>query len=88
MMARSFVATGARSPVRALQITSTRGDLLPAQERQHLEIRFRHDFSHVRVHVGQHAERSAAEIDTDAYTLGNHAQWNGGSLDDRESGLY
>jgi outer membrane protein OmpA-like peptidoglycan-associated protein len=72
MIARSVVPAGGRSPLRALQVTSTVGDLLPAQERHHLESRFRHDFAHVRVHVGQQAERSAADLNTDAYTLGNH----------------
>ncbi|HLY02207.1 MAG TPA: DUF4157 domain-containing protein [Candidatus Cybelea sp.] len=72
MIARSVVAAGPHSSVRALQVTSTRGDLLPAPERRHLETRFRHDFAHVRIHVGQHAERSAADLDTAAYSLGNH----------------
>jgi hypothetical protein len=39
--------------------------------RQRMELRFGHDFSRVRVHVGPAAEQSARELDANAYTLGH-----------------
>jgi hypothetical protein len=40
--------------------------------RHDMERRFGHDFSRVRVHTGAAAERSARDIDAEAYTVGNN----------------
>jgi hypothetical protein len=54
------------------RVLSNPGDRLDAAVRQDMERRFDHDFSRVRVHTGADAERSAGEIDANAYTVGHH----------------
>jgi hypothetical protein len=48
------------------------GRPLPPQLRDEMEGRFGCDFSRVRVHSGPAAERSAADLNAAAYTLGGH----------------
>jgi hypothetical protein len=48
------------------------GQPLDAVTREFFEARFGHDFSSVRIHSGTMAERSARDIDADAYTIGQH----------------
>jgi hypothetical protein len=51
--------------------------LEPALRRQ-MEPRFDYDFSQVRVHLGNQAERSALEIDADAYAVGRDLVFGAG----------
>lgn len=51
-------------------LASSGKPLDPALERD-MGQRFDHDFSHVRVHTGADAERSAREVSANAYTVGN-----------------
>jgi hypothetical protein len=46
------------------------GSLLESGVREHMEGRFGHDFSQVRVHSGVTAEQSAWELEASAYTVG------------------
>ena len=39
-------------------------------------VRLGADFSHVRIHTGPEAERSAAALSAHAYTVGNHIVFN------------
>jgi hypothetical protein len=47
------------------------GQPLDAATRAFMEFRFGHDFSHVRIHADNEAERSAAALQARAYTVGN-----------------
>jgi len=46
--------------------------------RQDMEQRFGHDFSHVRVHTGAVADRSAKDVHAQAYTSGPHVVFSAG----------
>ncbi|MNQ73827.1 hypothetical protein D3C85_885710 [compost metagenome] len=46
--------------------------------RRYMEPRFDYDFSQVRVHLGNQAERSAREIDADAYAVGRDLVFGAG----------
>jgi Domain of unknown function (DUF4157) len=51
---------------------------LPGTVRAFFEPRFGHDFSRVRVHTDQTAERSARAVNAQAYTTGSHIVFGGG----------
>jgi len=53
-------------------VLSSPGRPLDTASRAYFEPRFRHDFSHVRVHTDFGAARSASAIAAQAYTAGNH----------------
>ena len=69
-----------QSPIAALpddieeRINSTRGEgqPLPQTTRHHMEYRFGHDFSHVRIHTGTSAHRLNHELNALAFTTGTH----------------
>ena len=70
------------------QVLSSPGQQLDAETRSFFESRFGADFSHVRVHTGEEASRSARASDAVAYAVGNHVVLGGGpislrSADDR-----
>jgi Domain of unknown function (DUF4157)/L,D-transpeptidase catalytic domain len=46
--------------------------------RREMELRFGHDFSHVRLHTNADAARSARNIDAHAYTFGTHIVFGAG----------
>lgn len=48
------------------------GYQLAVATRLEMQSHFGHDFSHVRVHTGEAAARSAAEMNASAYTVGNN----------------
>jgi uncharacterized protein DUF4157 len=57
------------------------GTRLAPAARAEMEVRFDADFSDVRVHTGDDARRSAAELGASAYTSGNHIVVGAGGMD-------
>ena len=55
------------------------GTPLPASLRAFMEPRFAADFSRVRIHTGPAAERSAAEVNAHAYTVGRDIAFSAGA---------
>ncbi len=53
---------------------------LDANTRAFMERQFRYDFSHVRLHAGGFAERSARDLSANAYTVGQHIVFGSGRL--------
>jgi hypothetical protein len=69
------------------QVLGTGGQPLPGHARHDMESRFRHDFSGVRIHLGDAAARSAEAVDARAYTVGRHIVFGSGSFaPDRPAG--
>ena len=60
------------------EVLRSPGQHLDPATRAFMETRFGHDFSRVRVHSGEAAEKSAREIKAHAYTLGNDIVFGGG----------
>jgi hypothetical protein len=60
------------APASVDSVLSSPGSPLESGLRQDMEQRFGHDFSRVRVHTGIEAERSAQDINANAYTVGNN----------------
>jgi hypothetical protein len=54
------------------QIIAHAGSPLESQLRQDMELRFHHDFSQVRVHADRQAGDSARQLQSRAYTVGQH----------------
>lgn len=54
------------------------GQALNAETRSSFESRFDHDFSHVRVHTGTMAAKSARAVQAQAYTVGSHIVFGAG----------
>ena len=63
--------TGRAAPARVHETLRTPGEPLDTATRAFFEPRFGRDFSHVRVHSGSTAERSARDINALAFTVGN-----------------
>lgn len=61
------------------------GQPLEASTRGLMESRFRHDFSHVRVHSDSQAAESARAVNAHAYTVGNHVVFERGNYAPRTS---
>jgi hypothetical protein len=57
------------------------GQPLPLSLRTFFEPRFGYDFSYVRVHTDEKAQRSARRVNAHAYTIGNHIVLGRGQLD-------
>ncbi len=66
----SLAATGVQ------QAVAGPGQSLAAADRAFFGARLGADFSHVRIHTGADAERSAAALSAHAYTVGNHIVFN------------
>jgi Domain of unknown function (DUF4157) len=68
------------TPAMQAQIDGLRGGGQPLSEpmRAFFEPRFGHDFSRVRVHTDQPAERSARAVNAQAYTTGSHIVFGAG----------
>ena len=62
------------------------GQPLDAGTRGHMESRFAHDFSRVRVHTDARAAQSAQSVAARAYTVGNHIVFNHAAYDPRSRG--
>jgi len=77
---RSGHAPGSQDTVPASvgRVLATSGHPLETALRQDVERRFGHDFSHVRVHRDDPAERSAKEVNALAYTAGHHIVFGAG----------
>ncbi|WP_339378167.1 eCIS core domain-containing protein [Calothrix sp. NIES-2100] len=60
------------APYSVHQALSSPGQPLDAATRAFMEPRFGHDFSRVRVHSGEAAERSAWDVKAHAYTVGHN----------------
>lgn len=60
---------------------NSNGQPLPTETRAVMEYHFGHDFSKVRVHVGEQAARSASAVHALAYTVGNHVAFGAGKYD-------
>ena len=60
------------APISVDRVLSSPGSPLEPALRQDMERRFDQDFSAVRIHTGQDAERSAQEVNAHAYTVGKH----------------
>ncbi|WP_375738678.1 DUF4157 domain-containing protein [Pseudomonas boanensis] len=65
-------------PENVNQTLASSGQPLAPALRQDMEPRFGYDFSHVRVHLGSQAERSAHEINADAYAVGRDVVFGSG----------
>ena len=77
---RASAAAGAplAAPASVDAVLARPGRPLDAALRRDMEQRFGHDFSQVRVHAGPAAERSAAELDAQAYTVAPHIVFGAG----------
>ncbi len=76
-------ATGhskAAVPAGVDEVLAGAGSSLDASLRQDMEQRFGHDFSRVRIHHGPVAERSAEELNAQAYTVGHDIVFGAGRL--------
>ncbi|MEO5558145.1 MAG: DUF4157 domain-containing protein [Dokdonella sp.] len=62
----------------AMRATETSGAPLPLHVRSWFELRFGHDFSHVRVHADAEAAGAAHSIQARAYTLGRDVVFGSG----------
>ncbi len=60
------------APTSVDHVLSSHGSPLEPLLRQDMEQRFGHDFSRVRVHTDEGAERSAREVNANAYTVGKN----------------
>lgn len=69
---------GFSAPASVGQTLGQSGAPLTSPVRQHMEQRFGHDFSRVRVHVGGAAEQSTRELNATAYTVGNDVVFGSG----------
>lgn len=65
-------------PASVQRTLASSGRPLAAPLRQDMEQRFGHDFSRVRVHADALADRSAQEMDANAYTAGTHVAFAAG----------
>jgi len=66
------------TPASVNQALSSPGRSLEPALRQDMEQRFGYNFSEVRVHTGEIAERSAQEVSANAYTMGNKIVFGAG----------
>ena len=76
------------APASVEQVLASPGKTLEPKLREEMEPRFGHDFSQVRIHTGATAERSAREVNADAYTTGHNivfgnSRFAPGTLDGR-----
>ncbi|MFD9482855.1 DUF4157 domain-containing protein [Streptomyces sp. NPDC059991] len=65
-------------PQPAREVVRRPGAPLPAAVRADAEHRFRHDFSHVRVHTDPEAARAARALRAGAFTVGHHIAFAAG----------
>jgi hypothetical protein len=67
-------------PASVDQELASPGVPLQADIRGEMTRKFGYDFSHVRVHTGCLAERSAGDVDANAYTVGDHVVFGSGQF--------
>ena len=68
------------APTSVNQTLSGSGKPLDKTTRTDMESRFGHDFSQVRIHQGSTAEKSARDVNANAYTLGNNIVFGAGQF--------
>lgn len=81
--AASVAGEEERSPV--LDVLSGSGQALDEPVRQDMEARMGHDFSDVRVHTGDTADKSAKSVSAHAYTVGSNIVFQRGTYDPASS---
>lgn len=74
----SVVSAATGLPARVRQVLRSAGSPLDAPVRMGMGAWFGHDFGHVRVHTDDAAARSAAAIQAQAYTFGDHVVMGAG----------
>jgi hypothetical protein len=67
-------------PASVEKVLSGSGSPLPPTVRIDMEQRFGHDFSHVRMHSGTAAEKSARDVCAKAYTVGHNVVFGAGKF--------
>jgi Domain of unknown function (DUF4157) len=73
------------APASVDRVLSSSGSPLEPELQQDMNQRFGHDFSRVRVHTGGEADRSAQDINANAYTLGHNIVFGAGQFAPRTS---
>ena len=68
------------APASVARVLASSGRPLEPPLREDMEQRFGHDFSRVRVHSGSSAERSAQDVNANAYTLGHNIVFGAGKF--------
>jgi len=68
------------APASVDRVLASPGRPMEPELRQDMEKRFGHDFSRVRVHSGSAAEKSALEVNANAYTVGSNIVFGSGQL--------
>jgi hypothetical protein len=68
------------APASVDSVLASSGSSLDPALREDMEKRFGHDFSRVRVHTGSAAERSARDVNANAYTVGNNVVFGAGQF--------
>jgi hypothetical protein len=71
-------ADSAMAPPIVLDVLASPGQPLDAATRADMEVRFGHDFGHVRVHADGKAAQSAAAVSARAWTVGADIAFGGG----------
>jgi hypothetical protein len=66
-------------PEQVRDVVNSSGEPLDTSTRSHMEPRFGHDFSNVRVHTDARAAESANALNAEAYTLGQHVVFGDGN---------
>jgi hypothetical protein len=69
---------GGIAPASVERVLSSPGRPLDPELQQDMEQRFKHDFSRVRVHTSVAAERSAWDVNANAYTVGHNIVFGAG----------
>ena len=67
-----------KAPPIVHEVVSSPGQALDTRTRTHMESRFGHDFSRVRIHTDARAAESAGMLEARAYTAGNSVVFGGG----------
>ena len=68
------------APASVDTVVASAGAPLASSFQQDFGQRFAHDFSRVRIHTGSAAERSAREVNANAYTVGEHIVFGEGKF--------
>jgi Domain of unknown function (DUF4157) len=75
---RAIGGAGTKIPLVVHDVLRSPGQPLDRAARDFAEPRFRHDFSHVRIHTDPRAAESARAVGASAYTVGNHVVFGHG----------
>lgn len=78
--ASSAASAGEERYIETRQLVREGGVLLTPAQRAYFEPQLGHDFGDVRIHTDGEAMRSAARMDANAYTLGQHIAFAAGQF--------